>query len=309
MGSTPKAAPAAGRASGDRDDEPARIAIVGDVHGHWNEADRRWFDASDYHLIVFVGDLASYLRDGRAVAKSIARLHKPALVMPGNHDGVGLPQLAAEVFDQQRLADWLGQGQPRRVAALERALGRQPLVGYSRHPLRVGAHSLTLIAGRPHSLGGPTLGFRRYLRERFDVGDMQASAARLEELIASTAERDIILLGHNGPSDLGAGRGDIWGCDFAPERGDFGDPDLRAAIAHARGLGKRVRAVVAGHMHHRLKGGGMRRWQLPRNEVLYLNAARVPRIIRRDGHERRHHVRLELDADSVRAEEVWVDGP
>jgi hypothetical protein len=26
----------------------------------------------------------------------------------------------------------------------------------------------------------------------------------------------------------------IWGCDFRPTDGDFGDPDLRIAIDHAR---------------------------------------------------------------------------
>ena len=62
-------------------------------------------------------------------------------------------------------------------------------------------------------------------------------------------------------------------------------------------------AVVAGHMHHRLKGGGERRWLVERAGVLYVNAARVPRI---DGDGRRYHVRLETDGETARAELIAV---
>ena len=86
------------------------------------------------------------------------------------------------------------------------------------------------------------------------------------------------------------------------DEGDHGDLDLRAAIDHARERGKRVRAVIAGHMHHALKGGGRRTWQVDRDDTLFINAAEVPR--HRDG--RRHHVRLTLDADHAEAEAVWV---
>jgi uncharacterized protein (TIGR04168 family) len=287
-------------------DDALRIAVLGDVHGHWDEEDRRWFDRSDYHLLLFVGDLTGYLRSGLRVACSVGRLAKPALVMPGNHDGVSLGQLGAEVFDRPRLAHTLGAGQLRRVRRFERCLGAHPLVGYSLHELRAGGRAFSLVAARPHSLGGPTLGFRRYLSERFGIADMAASSARLCQLVAEAPHDDLIFLGHNGPSGLGAAPGDIWGCDFAPERGDFGDPDLRAAVDHALALGKRVRAVVAGHMHHRLRGGGQRRSELEQGGVLYVNAAAVPRIARRDGELGRHHVCLEIRQDGVVAREVWV---
>ncbi|HVT34028.1 MAG TPA: hypothetical protein VHE37_00480, partial [Nevskiaceae bacterium] len=74
--------------------------------------------------------------------------------------------------------------------------------------------------------------------------------------------------------------------------------------------GKRVHAVVAGHMHHRLKGGGLpRRVQLLRDHTLYLNAARVPRIRVQDGAEVRYHVSLTLGAQDARATEIWVPTP
>ena len=114
------------------------------------------------------------------------------------------------------------------------------------------------------------------------------------------------MLSHNGPLGLGAGPTDLWGCDFLEGGGDWGDPDLAAALASARTLGKRVLAVIAGHMHLRTKTGEARVPRLERDGTLYVNPARVPRIQGgRDG-ARRSHFRLEIDADGVRASEVIV---
>ena len=66
---------------------------------------------------------------------------------------------------------------------------------------------------------------------------------------------------------------------------------------------KRVLAVVAGHMHHRLKGGGERKWLVESDGVLYVNAARVPRI---EKSGQRYHVCLETDGERARAELVAV---
>ena len=114
----------------------------------------------------------------------------------------------------------------------------------------------------------------------------------------------MIFLAHNGPTGLGTSRSDLWGCDFRREEGDFGDEDLALAITYARELGKRVLAVVAGHMHHRLRGGGKRRWYERKDGILYVNAARVPRIFEELGHAYHHHVDLTIDGDEVEAIEV-----
>ena len=63
---------------------------------------------------------------------------------------------------------------------------------------------------------------------------MQESAERLKELVDECPAERIIFFAHNGPTGLGEDRSDIWGCDFRPAGGDFGDPDLRIAIDHAR---------------------------------------------------------------------------
>jgi uncharacterized protein (TIGR04168 family) len=111
------------------------------------------------------------------------------------------------------------------------------------------------------------------------------------------------VLAHNGPAGLGVSRRDIFGCDFRREEGDHGDPDLGEALARARARGAPIAAVVAGHMHHALRGGGTRRWLASIDGVCVVNAARVPRA-RRDG--TRHHVCLTLDGTRAEATEVWL---
>lgn len=282
-----------------------RFAVIGDVHTHFDATDVRQLDAAGYDLVLFVGDLAGYLDPGHEVARQIATLRTPALVLPGNHDGVSLPHLAAEIFDWRPARRVLELDQGRRCAALADALGPVPLVGYSLHDVEVGGVAVTLIAARPHSFGGPRLAFGRHLRRWYGVDSLEGSAERLKRLVETARHDDLVFLAHNGPTGLGARRDSIWGCDFRAEEGDFGDPDLREAVAHARALGRRVRAVVAGHMHHALKGGGQRIWRVVRDDTLYVNAARVPRM---DG-ERRHHVAVTLGDSQTEAEQIFHAGP
>lgn len=283
----------------------ARLAVVGDVHLRFDDEDVRRFNAAGYDLVLFVGDLAGYShRRGLGVARTIARLTCPAVVLPGNHDGVHPAQLGAEVAGIGSLSDALSAVQARRVEELRRALGAVPLVGYTVVEHRGGAVDLSLVCARPHSMGGPGLAFARYLGNAHGVATLEQSAARLRELIDGAGSDRLVVLAHNGPTGLGSRRSDIWGCDFRRQEGDFGDPDLRDALDHARRCGRRVVAVLAGHMHHRLRGGGARRWCVERDGTLFVNAARVPRIFERDGRLVRHHVAVEIDADGARAREV-----
>ncbi len=277
-----------------------RIGIVGDIHRHWGPDDLRCFDRSELDLLLFVGDLGGHLQRGALdVARSIARLQVPALVVPGNHDAANLGQLLGEVVGSRALIRGFAPGHGGRRDRLERALSPVPLGGYSRH--RFG--DLNVICGRPHSMGGPSLGFEPLLAQRFGVGSLQESAQRLRALVDEAPPGDLLFVAHNGPTGLGDRREDPWGCDFRKEQGDFGDPDLRAAIDHAQGTGRRVVAVVAGHMHRRLRGGGERRWQGSVDGVLHVNAAVVPRV--RSG--RRHHVLLRLIDGAAQAEDRWID--
>lgn len=280
-----------------------RIAVVGDVHLVWSDRDVGPLDAAGYDLVLFVGDLAGYGPKGALqVARSIAKLRTPALVIPGNHDAATLPQFAAEVFRApDALRDALATGMTERVEQLRRALMPARLCGYDRHVFE--SFGVTVIAARPHSMGGARLAFRKYLTQRFGVRTMADSAARLCRLFDLTpAEHRVVVLSHDGPAGLGAARSDIYGCDFRPEEGDWGDADLAQALTHARETGKTVVAVIAGHMHHRLRGGGERQWRIERDGVQHVNAARVPRARRNE----RHHVSVTLDALNVRVEAVWL---
>jgi uncharacterized protein (TIGR04168 family) len=241
------------------------------------------------------------------VARAIARLRTPALVIPGNHDAAHVFQMAAEVLEADALLPLLNLGQRTRESELKSALGAARIAGYSLHPFETDFGRLTVLAARPHSAGGAHLAFRPHLEDAFGIDDMDASRRRLVELVDEAGAGEILFLAHNGPSGLGDRRDDIWGCDFKKEEGDFGDPDLRGAIQYAKRRKKTVRAVVAGHMHHHLKGGGQRRWRVSSDGILYVNAARVPRIFRRGKRVLRHHVELVVAADRVEAREVLLE--
>jgi len=281
-----------------------RLAVVGDVHLAFGPADVAHLDAQGYDAILFVGDLSGYARRGALrVARYVRSLKTRAFVIPGNHDTAGAPQLFAEVMQNETAIQMLGAGQRERVDELRALLSPAELVGYSMH--RLG--NLTMIAGRPHSFGGPRLAFRPYLTEAFRVSTLEASAARLRWLIDDVRDERLLFLAHNGPTGLGDRRDAIWGCDFRRSEGDFGDPDLESAIQHARTKGKRVVAVIAGHMHHALKGRGTRQWLEERDGTLYVNAARVPRVFREHGREKRHYVEVVIDRDRATAKEVLFE--
>lgn len=287
-----------------------RLAIVGDVHLAFGPKDVASLDAGGYDLVLFVGDLAGYsFRGALRVARYIATLRTPAIVMPGNHDCTTPQQMLAEVMGHEPSIAMLTGGEEARVAELRRALAPAILTGYGLHPLPVrSGPAIDLVSGRPHSFGGPALSFRPYLERAHAVSSLDASAAKIVARVEESHASRLLFFAHNGPAGLGAKRSDIWGCDFRRSEGDFGDPDLRAAIEHARQRQKHVLAVVAGHMHHTLRGGGgQRTWQLrDAHGTLFVNGARVPRVFTEGGKERRHHVELVIDGDRAEAREILV---
>jgi uncharacterized protein (TIGR04168 family) len=283
-----------------------RVAVVGDVHLKWSESDVEYFNDSDYDIVLFVGDLANYRhKKALAVAESIGRLRVPALLLPGNHDAVLAAQLVAEVAQRSVAVEMLGLFGRGLAAELRASLGSVVQCGYSVH--RVAGKGLSIVAGRPHAMGGSQLSFAPLLRREHGIADLEDSRRRYRALIDAVQDERILFLAHNGPYGLGADRADIWGCDFRAAAGDFGDSDLTDAVAYAKGRGKKVAAVVAGHMHRRVRGGGERVWKQSVDDVLYVNAAEVPRIRRRAGRVAHHHVRVLVGNPST-AEDIWVPG-
>ena len=290
----------------------AQIAVIGDVHEQWSRADTRYFNESDYDLLLFVGDLTSVLslRRTPSLARRLAGVRKPGLMIAGNHDVHNVVQLVAEVLDHERLMWWSGARHAAFQRTLQELIAPVELGGYSTHFYRFGDVAFDVVVGRPCSMGssgrengagapdgfGKRLNFARMLRDVYGVSDMVQSAERLKQCVDQARSDRILFLAHNGPTGLGGAPDDLWGRDFGQEiGGDWGDADLRAAIDYAREQGKQVEVVMAGHMHLRTKQRQERPWWRKVDGVMYVNAARVPRV-RRAG---RHHVRIVLNRVGV----------
>ncbi len=290
------------------DPNAIRIAVIGDLHDHWNDFDVYWLNQSDYDGVIFVGDLGRGNDTSRRISRSIAQLEKPTLVMPGNADAPHAARLGAE-FSLQRGLDRLFEDEDRAARRRrEEAVSGIRLAGYALHrPRWPDRLDLTIVSGRPYSMGGPELTFGPELHGSFGIDSLEDSAKRLIELVDRSETESIVFLAHNGPTGLGDEPTDPWGCDFLPEAADWGDSDLAEAIAHAQRQGRKVLAVVAGHMHLGVRGQWVERtWSRRVEDVLYVNPARVPRILVRDGREAHHHVALTLSQDGATAEEVFV---
>jgi len=281
----------------------AKVALIGDLHSSWDAADAKYFNGSDYELLLFTGDLGSgQRRNGVELARSLSRLNRPTLVMLGNNDATEHARISAELSYQQGRASLL-QGTPSWRPGL---VNVRPC-GFDAHRFTLGGLDLTVVCGRPFAMGNGELSYPEALRASYGVGSAAESSARLKALVDAAETERLIFLAHNGPRGLGAGADAPWGRDFHPEAGDWGDADLADAVEHARATGRRVLAVVAGHMHWTLRSGGARRWQLERDGTLYVNAARVPRILEPAGIKTHHHVELLLTKAGARAREVALE--
>jgi uncharacterized protein (TIGR04168 family) len=284
-----------------------KIGVVGDLHGSWDDWDARYFSASDYELLLFTGDLGSSAGDnGVRIARSIGRIDKSALIMPGNNDVHHASRIAAELGHQRGLWTLRRGGAALGTFPPSTKHGHVRLCGYSVHTFDFDGRAIDVLAARPYGMGGGELSFPERLKDLFGITSIEGSTRRLRELVDQCPSLELIIIAHNGPAGLGDKATDPWGCDFRPEEGDWGDPDLADCISYARARGKRVLAVLAGHMHSPVRGRGPRSWQATADGVLYVNSARVPRIWEDVDAKYRHHVALELSADSVRVEQIVV---
>jgi uncharacterized protein (TIGR04168 family) len=284
------------------------IAVIGDLHSSWEVEDLGYFNRSAYPAILVTGDLGrSRSQDGRRIARSLMHLLPEVLVMPGNNDVDEYPHMLAELTYRRARADLLAETLLGEEIDTPHQNELARLCGYSLHSLLLDGLPLTIIAGRPFSMGGPELAFPDALGRNYGVHTLQESVERLKSLVDLAPSEHVVFFSHNGPSGLGHREGDIWGRDFSREAGDWGDPDLRLAIDYALERKLRILAVVAGHMHWQLQGRhDVRRWQLRQAGILYVNAARVPRVFEQNGQTLRHHIRLRLTQNGATAEECLV---
>ena len=284
---------------------PPRIALVGDLHAAWDDADAAYFGSSDYHKVLITGDLGNSGRgNGVKIAQSLSRMARDTLVMPGNNDARDYAAIVAELHYQAGRSELLAG-----LVSSRRGFTtgfRVQICGYSLHPMNLDGLALTLVAARPFAMGGSDLSFADEVRELFQIDSIETSTERLKALVDAVDTEHVMFFAHNGPSGLGVSRESPFGRDFHPEAGDWGDSDLSEAIAHAKRRGHTVLCVLAGHMHWTLRGGGSRTWNVVEDGVLYVNAARVPRHAPQDRGIRRHHLALTLTAEGASVEEVWV---
>lgn len=283
-----------------------RIGVVGDPHGSWGPWDLQYFDQSDYDLVLVTGDLGGGTeRSALEVARSLGRMAKPTLVMLGNNDADAAPAIAAEIQHQRGLAalGTIGARPHQRTPVLTGAR----LCGYSSHNLDRFVPGLALIAGRPFACGGDDFSFPERLADLYNVHSFRESEERLCGLVRICPGDKLVFFAHNGPSGVGSAPHAMWGRDFVEGGGDHGDSDLTTAVDYALSLGKRVLAVIGGHMHLRTRDGTERPALLEREGITYVNAARVPRIAEGpQGTLLHHHVSLSLDEQVHEAEEVFI---
>jgi uncharacterized protein (TIGR04168 family) len=273
-----------------RTDPVATLTVVGDLHRWWRSADSVYLERAQPDLVLFVGDLGDEDVD---MVQRVAALPVRKAVVLGNHDAW---QSFGRRVSTQKLRDSLA------------ALGDDHVAYAVRE---VPAAGVSVVGARPFSWGGPTLRSPELYDEIYGIHTMRQSAAAIVDAARNAQHRDLVILAHNGPLGLGTEPGDIFGKDFGKPGGDWGDRDLALAIQRIEGFGLRVRAVIAGHMHHKVvhPRGAERTRFVRRGETLFLNAARVPRVrTRDDGEELSCFLRTRWQHGScVAIEEVWVD--
>ncbi|MFN3241706.1 MAG: TIGR04168 family protein [Planctomycetota bacterium] len=269
---------------------PATLVAIGDIHRCWREVDSVYLERSQPDLAMFVGDLGD---EDVAMVQRIADIAVPKAVLLGNHD-------AWRSFTNKEPTDDLHQ-------SLD-VLGADHVAYAVRE---VPAAGISVIGARPFSWGGQSLRSPELYDEIYGVRTMRQSAAAIVDAARNAQHRDLVILAHNGPLGLGSDPSDIYGKDFGKPGGDWGDYDLALALQRIEGFGLRVRAVVAGHMHHRLlhPRGAERKRFVRRGDTLFVNCAVVPRVERdENGVELSHFVRMTWqDGNCSKVEEVWVD--
>jgi len=239
---------------------------------------------------MFVGDLGDEDVD---MVTRIADLPIPKAVILGNHD-------AWQSFAKK-------ESTPNLNESLD-VLGDDHIAYTVRE---VPAAGISIVGARPFSWGGQSLRSPELYDEIYGVHTMRQSAAAIVDAARNAQHRDIVILAHNGPTGLGSETDDIYGKDFGKPGGDWGDYDLELALQRIAGFGIRVRAVIAGHMHHKLlhPRGAERKRFIQRGDTTFINCAVVPRVERdKDGKELSYFVRTRwLEGECTAIEEVWVD--
>lgn len=258
-------------------DRTIEIAVVGDIHNQWETEDNLALEQLNVDLVLFVGDFGNEAVD---VVRAVSMLDLPKAVILGNHDA------------WYSASEWGRRKSPYSHDREDRVQQQLDLLGHTHigySYLDFPALNLSVVGGRPFSWGSSEWKNAQFYRDRYGIESFTESTERIAKAAASTSSDTIIFLGHNGPLGLGDRAIDPCGKDWHPVGGDYGDPDLAEAIAKTQLLAKQVPLVTFGHMHHRLHNSIELRKPVfvSPTGTIYLNAAKVPRIIKAS--EGNHH--------------------
>lgn len=272
---------------------------MGDIHNQWESEDATALQRLGVDLALFVGDFGN---EAVEVTRAIAALDLPTAVVLGNHDAwYSATEWGRRKCPYDRTVEDRVQQQLDLLGAAH--------IGYGR--LELPQLKLSILGGRPFSWGGSKWEHvAHFYQERYGIDSLETSTARLRSQVEQANHETIIFVGHSGPFGLGDAPGSPCGKDWKPVGGDYGDPDLAAAIALAQQMGKQVSLVTFGHMHHRLRHTQQLRQRLVQDRAgtVYLNAASVPRIIRTESTCVRNFSLVVIEqGEVVEAALVWLD--
>lgn len=247
-----------------------KIAIVGDIHDQWSAADNLGLQHLKVDLVLFVGDFGN---EAVEVVREVAAVSIPKAIIMGNHDA----WYTASSWGRKKAP--YDRSQEDRVQQQLDLLG-EAHVGFSK--LDFPQLDVSVVGSRPFSWGGSTWRNSQFYRDRYQIKNFEESTQQIVKSAQDAASQTLIFIAHNGPTGLGKITESICGRDWKAEGGDYGDPDLTAAIAQTQSLGKSIPLVTFGHMHHELKipRGKRRKLVEVREQTVYLNAACVPRVIK-----------------------------
>lgn len=280
-------------------DQTVNIALIGDIHDQWSDADNDALTQLGFDLALFVGDFGN---ESVEVVRRIAALDIPKAAIMGNHDA------------WYSASDWGRKKCPYDRTLEDRVQAQLDLlgtahVGYSK--LDLADLQLSVVGGRPFSWGGSTWKNEDFYQQRYGITGFEESIEQIMDSIQQAAHDTILMIGHCGPTGLGDAPEAPCGKDWNPIGGDYGDPDLAVAIAQAKELGKTIPLVTFGHMHHRLRHRKDRLRQMvsvDRSHTVYVNCASVPRVIDTEQGVLRNFSHVTLRGQQVtQAALIWVN--
>jgi uncharacterized protein (TIGR04168 family) len=274
------------------------IAVIGDVHDLWEPTDALALEHLGVDLALFVGDFGN---ESIEIVTTIAQLPLPIAVALGNHDAwYSATPWGRQQCPYNRLKIDLVQAQLDVLGVAHVGYGCRELPDLG----------LAVVGGRPFSWGGPDWKYADFYQSRFGVSDLTDSTTKITAAGLASSAETLLVLSHNGPFGLGENPDSPCGRDWQPLGGDFGDPDLAAAIQKWQAAGKQIPLVAFGHMHHQLRHTRQVQRQMihvqdhegsqtAKTKTIYLNAAAVPRIKSTPQGRVRNFTLVSLDAGQV----------